>query len=54
MIDTIKVVRKKNRKKFVGSLKINMPIIIVKNAPIPVQTAYAVPSGICCIAFDNK
>lgn len=31
-----------------------MPIITVPTAPIPVQTAYAVPIGSVCVALNNN
>ena len=35
----------RNRVRLIGSLKISIPKIAVPVAPIPVQTAYAVPIG---------
>lgn len=52
MMDAIKVTKKNNRQNSAGSLKIQIPIITVPTAPIPVQTAYAVPKGsdlVACI-----
>lgn len=37
-----------------GSLKKRMPIKTVPTAPIPVQTAYAVPIGMVFVAFINS
>lgn len=45
MIDAIKVKIKKIRQKLAGSLKKKIPTKTVPTAPIPVQTAYAVPIG---------
>ncbi len=42
---------KNNRQKVAGSLKYTMPTITVPTAPIPVQTAYAVPIGKVCEAL---
>lgn len=46
MMDAIRQNRKKSRHKSVGSPNQKMPIKAVPNAPMPVQTAYAVPKGI--------
>lgn len=54
MIDPIKVVRKKILQKWAGSLNNNMPTSTVPTAPIPVQTAYAVPIGIVWLARYNR
>jgi hypothetical protein len=43
-IDIINVVRKKSLQKSAGSLKKRIPTITVPTAPMPVQTAYAVPT----------
>ncbi len=45
IIEPIKVVMKSKRKKVAGSLNTKIPIRTVPTAPIPVQTAYAVPIG---------
>ena len=45
MMDIIRVKIKKSLPKLTGSLKKRMPIRTVPTAPIPVQTAYAVPIG---------
>ena len=44
-IDPISVIRKNILQKLAGSLKKKIPTIAVPAAPIPVQTAYAVPIG---------
>jgi hypothetical protein len=45
---------KKTRQKLIGSLKKMMPTKTVPTAPIPVQTAYAVPKGKLTVAlFKN-
>lgn len=52
MMDAIKVTKKNKRQNSAGSLKIQIPMITVPTAPIPVQTAYAVPKGsdlVACI-----
>ena len=54
MIEQINVVRKNNRQKSVGSLKIKIPTITVPTAPTPVHTAYAVPIGKVWVALYNK
>ena len=46
MIELIKVVMKNIRQKSAGSLNTKIPTRTVPTAPIPVQTAYAVPIGI--------
>lgn len=53
-MEAIKVVRKKILQKVAGSLKKKMPIKTVPTAPIPVQTAYAVPMGKVCVALYNS
>ncbi len=40
--------------KVAGSLNSKIPIIALPIAPIPVQTAYAVPMGNSLVAFTNK
>ena len=42
---------KNNRQKSVGSLKKIMPTITVPTLPIPVHTAYAVPTGMVSTAL---
>ncbi len=54
MIEAIKVVIKKILQKSAGSLKIKTPTKTVPTAPIPVQTAYAVPIGNVCVALYNN
>lgn len=54
MMDRMSVKRKNIRQKSTGSLKIQIPTITVPTAPIPVQTAYAVPSGSVLVAVINK
>ena len=46
--------RKKRRMGVAGSLKTNIPIKTVPTAPMPVQMAYAVPSGKVCTALASK
>ena len=50
-MEIIRVLRKKIRQKLAGSLKINIPSNTVPTAPIPVQTAYAVPIGSVWVAL---
>jgi hypothetical protein len=45
MIEPIRRVIKKTLQKNAGSWKIKMPTMAVPTAPIPVHTAYPVPSG---------
>ena len=45
---------KNSRQKSAGSLKKSIPIITVPTAPIPVQTAYAVPMGNVWVARYSK
>lgn len=45
---------KNNLQKSADSLNQTMPIITVPTAPIPVQTPYAVPMGIDCIALLSR
>lgn len=54
MIDEISVKMKNSRQKVAGSWKTRMPTKTVPTAPIPVQTAYAVPIGKLCVAFANN
>jgi hypothetical protein len=42
------------RQKETGSLNTKIPMITVPTAPIPVQTGYAVPSGIVFTARERK
>lgn len=53
-IDAISVVIKNKRKKVAGSLKKMIPTNTLPTAPIPVQTAYAVPMGRDCVALINN
>jgi hypothetical protein len=53
-IDPIRVVMKNNLQKATGSLKKKMPINTMPTAPIPVQTAYAVPNGKVSVALYSK
>ena len=50
-MEPIKVQIKNILQKVAGSLKQKMPIITVPTAPIPVQTAYAVPIGKVWVAL---
>lgn len=50
---TIKDINKM-RKKLYGSSKTVIPQIVVPTIPIPVHTAYAVPTGIVLTATDKK
>ena len=52
-IEAISVVRKNSRQNVAGSLKMKMPTSTAPTAPMPVHTAYAVPSGSVCVAFAN-
>ena len=54
MIETINVDMKKSRQKSVASLNTIIPTKTVPTAPIPVQTAYAVPIGNSCVALTSK
>jgi hypothetical protein len=54
MIDIINVLMKKTRQKVAGSLKIKIPTSTLPTAPIPVQTAYAVPIGSSLVTFTSK
>ena len=53
-IDPIRRKIKNILQKSDGSLKRKMPTITVPTAPIPVQTAYAVPIGMIWIALFRK
>ena len=53
-MDPINIVKNNIRKKVAGSLKTNMPTKTVPTAPMPVQTAYAVPMGRVCVAFTKS
>jgi hypothetical protein len=44
-IEIISVVRKNNLQKVAGSLNTSIPTTTIPNAPIPVHTAYDVPTG---------
>ena len=48
------MVIKNIRQKSAGSLKTKIPTSTVPTAPIPVQTAYAVPMGKVCVALYSK
>ena len=48
------MVIKNNLQNVAGSLKTKIPNSTVPTAPIPVQTAYAVPIGNSCVALTNK
>ena len=50
----IRVEIKNNRQKSIGSLKKMIPIKTVPTAPIPVQTAKAVPIGKVWVAFTKS
>ena len=50
----INVVMKNRRQNVAGSLKTKIPTKTVPTAPIPVQTAYAVPMGRCCVTFKSS
>lgn len=54
MIDAISVLKKKILQNVAGSLKTKIPTKTVPTAPMPVQTAYAVPMGKTCVALYNK
>lgn len=54
MTEAINVVIKNSRQKVAGSLKIKIPTNTVPTAPIPVQTAYAVPMGSSCVALIKR
>lgn len=54
IIDAINVERKKIRQKVAGSLNTKIPTRTIPTAPIPVQTAYAVPIGNTCVALYNR
>ena len=53
-MEAINVKMKNRRQKSADSLKNIIPINTVPTAPIPVQTAYAVPNGNVCVAFISK
>ena len=53
-MDKINVVMKNTRQKVAGSLKTMIPTKTLPTAPIPVQTAYAVPIGNSLVAFTNN
>src|SRR5690606_33496054 len=53
-MDPMRVVIKTNRHNVAGSLKKIMPTSTVPTAPMPVHTAYAVPSGSVCVALTSK
>lgn len=53
-MDKINVVIKKTRQKVAGSLNKIIPTKTLPTAPIPVQTAYAVPIGNSLVAFTNS
>lgn len=49
------IIHDKNNNRFTfSSLKKTTPINTAPAAPSPVQIAYAVPIGICCIASDKN
>ena len=50
----MRVVRKNNLQKVVGSRNINIPTSTAPTAPIPVHTGYAVPNGIVCVALARN
>ena len=54
IIDDISVKMKNKRQKVAGSWKNRMPTKTVPTAPIPVHTAYAVPTGRLCVTFANN
>lgn len=54
IIELIRVVRKNNLQKVAGSLKIKIPTSTIPTAPIPVHTAYEVPTGNVWAALYNK
>ena len=49
--ETIRVEMKKSRQNCAGSLKKIIPTMTVPTAPMPVQTAYAVPIGKVWVAL---
>jgi hypothetical protein len=54
IMEQTKVVKKKIRQNVAGSLNTKTPINTVPTAPIPVQTAYAVPIGSVCVALTSS
>ena len=50
-MEPINVLKNKILVNVAGSLKTSIPTRTVPTAPIPVQTAYAVPIGSVCVAF---
>lgn len=54
MIEAINVKRKNILQNVAGSLKTIIPTKTLPMAPIPVQTAYAVPIGISFVALTNN
>lgn len=53
-MDAIKVNMKNILQKVAGSLNTKIPMMALPTAPIPVQTAYAVPIGNSLVAFTNN
>jgi hypothetical protein len=53
-MELISVTIKNRRQKSAGSLKKTIPTITVPTAPMPVQTAYAVPIGNVNVARYNR
>ena len=53
-MDAISVLKKKILQNVAGSLKIKIPTNTVPTAPMPVQTAYAVPMGKTCVTLYSK
>ena len=53
-IERINVLRKNTRQKVAGSRKTKMPNNTAPTAPMPVQTGYAMPMGIVCVAFAKS
>lgn len=53
-MEAISVMIKNSRQKSAGSSKNRIPIRVVPTAPIPVQTAYAVPMGRVWVALYSR
>lgn len=54
MMEAMSVAIKNRRRNVAGSLNTKMPTNTVPTAPIPVQTAYAVPMGRYCVALTSN
>ena len=53
-MEIIRVLIKNTRQKVAGSLNTKIPKSTLPTAPIPVQTAYAVPMGNSLVTLTNK